>query len=212
MRRRALVAAHPQRRDTQAQRLLRYLRKKAFLRSADLGDLGVPREVLRRLVASGEVERVGRGVYALAGADLSEAQAIVQAQLRVPQAVVCLLSALQFHELTTQLPHEVWIAVSRKARKPKVDYPPLRVVRFSGRALTQGIREHVIDRHRVSITTPARTVADCFKYRNKVGLDVALEALKDYRRRRAGTIDELWEAAKLDRVERVLRPYLEAIG
>ena len=125
--------------------------------------------------------------------------------------MVCLLSALQFHELTTQAPFEVWLAIGEKARLPKVDYPPLRVVRFSGAALEDGIEEDRIEGVMVKVYAPAKTVADCFKYRNKIGLDVALEALRDCWAKRRATMDELWQAAKTCRVANVMRPYLESI-
>ena len=122
---------------------------------------------------------------------------------------MCLLSALQFHGLSTQSPHEVWLAVDRTARKPSADWPPLHVVRFSGAALTHGAETHTLEGVRVKVTSPAKTVADCFKYRNKIGLDVAIEALTEYRRTR-GSVDALMEAASVDRVAVVMRPYVEA--
>ncbi len=138
--------------------------------------------------------------------------------LRHPRAVVCLLSALRFHELTTQAPFEVWLAIPNKARPPRLDYPPLRVVRFSDSGLTEGVEEYEIDGVPVRITGIARTVADCFKYRNKIGLDVALEALKDALkegqggRGRRASVDEIWHYAQLDRVANVMRPYLDALA
>jgi predicted transcriptional regulator of viral defense system len=124
--------------------------------------------------------------------------------------VVCLLSALQFHELTTQVPHEVWLAIANKAHKPVVDWPPLRIVRYSPRALKEGVERHRLDGVHVPITSAARTVADCFKYRGKIGLDVAIEALRDYMRARDRNLDALWRAARLQRVANVMRPYMEA--
>ncbi len=125
--------------------------------------------------------------------------------------MVCLLSALQNHHLTTQAPFEVWLAIAEKARLPKIEYPPLRVVRFSGPSLSFGIEEHEVDGVRVRVYSPAKTVADCFKYRNKIGLDVAIEALRDCLRQRKATRDELWSAAKVCRMSNVMRPYLEAV-
>jgi len=129
-----------------------------------------------------------------------------------PQAIICLLSALRFHDLTTQSPFEVWLAIPNKARAPKMDYPPLRVVRFSGAALTRGIEAHVIDGVPVRVTSVARTVADCFKFRNKIGLDVALEALQEAWRTRRFNMDELWRYATLCRVANVIRPYMESLS
>jgi predicted transcriptional regulator of viral defense system len=168
--------------------------------------------MLTRLERAGLIERVGRGLYSLPNADVSEHRAFAEACKRVPHGIVCLLSALRFHGLTTQAPFEVWLAIDRKARKPKVEYPRLRIVRFSGKALTHGVREHEIDSVAVRVTSPPRTVADCFRYRNKTGLDVAVEALRDYRRLRKGTMDDLWQAASVRRVKTVIRPYLEAIS
>jgi predicted transcriptional regulator of viral defense system len=125
---------------------------------------------------------------------------------------VCLLSALQFHNLTTQMPHEIWLAIGESARHPKVDYPPLRIARFSAATLTFGVKEHTVDGVRVRVTNSAKTVADCFKYRNKIGLDVALEALREAWRAKLFTMDELDRYAAICRVQRVMRPYLEALA
>jgi len=136
---------------------------------------------------------------------------VVLAAKRVPNSVICLLSALEYYGLTTQIPHEVWLLIDRKAWRPTLDYPPVRIVYASSKALSEGLATHTIDGQAVRMTTPAKTVADCFKYRRKVGLDVAVEALRDFKRKRAGTVDDLWKAAKIDRVARVIRPYLEAV-
>lgn len=173
--------------------------------------MGVPRQALTRLVQSGAVQKLTRGLYALANYEPSQHQAIIEAQKRVPDGVICLLSALQFHDLTTQNPHEVWIAIDEKARIPKLDYPPLRVVRFPEQLRRKGVKAHRLAGVDVRVTSAARTVADCFKYRNKIGLDVALEALRDFRANKSDTMDELWDAAKLTRVNRVMTPYLEAL-
>jgi predicted transcriptional regulator of viral defense system len=136
---------------------------------------------------------------------------LAQAGKRVPQGVVCLLSALRFHELTTQAPSQVWLALRAKSWQPQVDYPPLRVVWFSGEAFTAGIEEHLIEGVPMRIYSLAKTVADGFKYRNKIGLDVALEALRDAWRQRLVTMDDLWHFAQIDRVARIMRPYLESL-
>jgi len=145
-------------------------------------------------------------------AELTEHHSLAEACKLVPHGVICLLSALRFHGMTTQAPHEVWMAIDRKARKPQTDSLALRIVRFPIQALRLGIERHEIEGVDVVLTSPARTVVDCFRYRNKVGLDVAVEALRDYRRMKAGTIDELWEAAGLRRVRTVMRPYLEIMN
>jgi predicted transcriptional regulator of viral defense system len=144
-------------------------------------------------------------------AEPSEHHTLAEVTKRVPHGVICLLSALQFHELTTQVPHEVWLAIANKARKPSADWPPLRIVRFSERALLEDVERRVIENVPVTITSPARTVVDCFKYRSQVGLDVALEALRDYLQSRSRDMDTLWRAARLQRVTRVIQPYLEAL-
>jgi len=136
---------------------------------------------------------------------------LAQAAKAVPRSVVCLLSALRFHEIGTQNPHQVWIAMDRRAARPRVTCPKMKVVRFSGRSLTEGIEEHDVAGVRVRIFNPSKTVADCFKYRNKIGLDVAIEALRETVRKRKGTADELWRYSKICRVSKVMRPYMEAV-
>ena len=163
------------------------------------------------MVRLGSLTRIGRGLYASsAGTGVTANHDLALVAIRMPKAVVCLLSALRFHRIGTQNPAEVWVAIDAKARKPQSDVPPTRVVRFSGHGLTVDIEQHTIEGITVSITSPAKTVADCFKYRNKIGLDVALEALREYRRSRR-PLDELLRAAQAVRVARVMRPYLEAL-
>ncbi|MCI0639043.1 MAG: type IV toxin-antitoxin system AbiEi family antitoxin domain-containing protein [Gemmataceae bacterium] len=193
------------------QRVLGLARKAGVVRPRDLAAQGIPREYLIRLRNRGVLQQPSRGLYVLADADLGERQSVAEACKRVQHGVVCLLSALQFHGLTTQIPHEVWLAIDVKARRPKVNYPPLRIVRFSGTALTFGTEEHVIRGVKIKVYGPAKSVADCFKYRNKIGVDVAIEALRDVWRRRRATMDELLEAAKVCRVANVMRPYLESL-
>lgn len=197
--------------SSQKDRILALARRKGVLRPRDLEVLGIPREHLRRLHARGLLLRPGRGLYIAADAKPTENQSLAEACKRTPRGVVCLLSALQFHGLTTQAPFEVWMALGEKAWAPRVDYPPLRIVRFSGPALTAGVEEHHIGGVTVKVYGPAKTVADCFKYRNKIGLDVALEALRDCRRQRKATMDELWQAARVCRMANVMRPYLESL-
>lgn len=196
---------------TKADQVLDFIRKRGVVRSRDIERLGVSREYLRRLTMKGVVERIGRGLYALPEANASEHRSLLEAARLVPRGVVCLLSALQFHQLTTQLPREVWLAVDRRAWKPVSGGPPLRVVKFSGSALTEGVEQHRIEGTPVRIYCPAKTVADCFKYRNKIGLDVALEALRDCWRERKCSMDDLWHYAKICRVANVIRPYLESL-
>lgn len=198
--------------STNAEKVLSLAEKKGILRSRDLVSQGIPRVTLTRLKRAGLIERIGRGLYALPDSDVSERHALAEACKRVPHGIVCLLSALRFHGLTSQEPFEVWLAIERKARKPKVEYPPLRIVRFAGKALTEGVEQHDVEGVTVRVTSPARTVADCFRYRSKIGVDVAVEALRDYRLMRKGTVDELWREAEVRRVKTVIRPYLEALG
>jgi len=196
--------------ESHSNRLIGLARRLGVLRAADLTGHGIPRVYLTRLVADGVFERSSRGVYVLAGAEITENHSLAEACRRVPHGIVCLLSALQFHGLTTQSPFEVWLAIDRKARRPKVDYPPLRVVRFSGLDLTTGVGAHDVEGVAVNVTDPARTVADCFAYRNTVGTDVALEALRDCLRQKRASPDEVYRAAKARRMANVMRPYLEA--
>ena len=192
-------------------RVLDLVTKGGIIRPRDLQRKGLPTDYLWRLHQKEKLVKVGRGMYAIPGVSLTEHQTLVQAALRVPHGVFCLLSALRFHDLTTQSPFEVWMAIDRKARIPKERIIPLRTVRFSGRALTAGVEVHSIDGVKVKVYNPAKTVADCFKYRNKIGLDVAIEALRDCWRKKRATSDELWRYAKVCRVSRVMRPYLESV-
>lgn len=166
---------------------------------------------LTRLARTGQLERIGRGLYSLPSRDVTEHQGLVETAKRNPNGIVCLLSALRFHGLTTQEPFEVWLAIDRKARRPHQDHPPLRIVRFSGRALVEGVEEHELEGVKVRVTSPARTVADCFRYRAKIGLDVAIEALRDCWRGKRASVDELMAAAKVCRMQNVMRPYLESL-
>ena len=185
-------------------------RQKGIFRTQDVTAAGIPRVVLTRLCRGGRLNRLNRGLYALPDADVTENHSLAEVAKRIPHATICLLSALRFHGLTTQAPFQVWIAIDVKARKPRVKDMPLRIVWFSGEAATYGVEEHVVENVTVRVTSAAKTVADCFKYRNKIGFDVALEALKDYRRARKSR-DDLWRAAKVCRVDSVMRPYMEAM-
>jgi len=192
------------------EKVLSLAKAHGIIRVRDLMEQGIHPEYLRRLCEKGLLTKMGRGVYIPADSEISPNVGLAQATKRVPHGVVCLLSALQFHNLGTQSPFEVWLAIDRKSARPRVDYPPLRIVRFSGKALTEGTEKHKIEGVEISIFNKAKTIADCFKYRNKIGLDVALEALKDCRQRRLCTNDQLWEYAKICRVSNIMKPYLEA--
>jgi len=192
-------------------RLLQLAQQKGLLRPSDLAVLGIPRVYLTRLTACGKLTKTGRGLYRLAEATLSENESLAIVAARVPQAVFCLLTALQFHALTTQLPRQVWIALPQGSHAPRIDYPPIKLIQYTGDAFTQGIETHRIDQVDLRVYSVAKTVADCFKHRNKIGLDVALEALKDARSQKKASADDLWRYAKICRVANVMRPYLEAV-
>lgn len=197
---------------TKAEKLIELARSQGLIRPRDLPALDVPRVSLTRAVRHGQLERVGRGLYGLPGREVSAHGSLAEVARKVPKGVVCLLSALRFHGLTTQAPFEVWLAIENKAIAPKLDYPPLRIVRFSGAALTEGVEERVVDGVRVRVTGIAKTVADCFKYRNKIGLDVALEALREAWRDKRMSSDDLWRYAKVCRMANVMRPYLDSLA
>jgi predicted transcriptional regulator of viral defense system len=197
---------------TDRQRVLDLARRRGTLTTREVVSAGIHRQVLSRLAREGVLERVARGRYRLPTAPVTEHHGLALAAAAVPRGIVCLLSALAFHEIGTQVPAEVWIALDRRARRPALGFPPLRVVRFSGDALTEGVERHRIEGVEVPITSVAKTIADLFKYRNKIGLDVALEALREGWRDRRFTMAELDRAARASRVERVMRPYVEGIA
>jgi predicted transcriptional regulator of viral defense system len=190
--------------------VVRLIRKMGLVRPVDLETRGVSRAQLYNLVDQGLVARQARGIYVVSEHPYTTEHALAQVAKRVPAGVFCLLTALRFHGLTTQNPAEVWIALSEKARKPRLDYPRLRVARFSGAALTEGIELHRLEGVEAHIYSAAKTVADCFKYRNKIGIDVAVEALRDFNRRHRGGATELARFAGICRVTRVMQPYLDA--
>lgn len=188
-----------------------FRRHSGVLRTKDALRLGIHRETLYRLRDSGELARLGRGLYRLSDLPPLGNPDLVTVALKIPSAVVCLISALAFHELTTQIPHEVYLALPRGAETPRLDHPPIRVFWFTQKAFAFGLEVHRLDGTRVRIYSPEKTVADCFKYRNKIGLDTAREALKFYLERRKKNLDTLLQAAEVCRVSRVMRPYLEAL-
>ncbi len=198
--------------ESSHQTILNLAAQHGLIRPRDLNKLGLPTVALTRLVRQGLLTRVGRGLYARPDRSVSEHGTLAELARKHPQAIVCLLSALRVHHLTTQSPLEVWLAIPNKARAPKMDYPPLRIVRLSGAALTDGIEDHQIDGVTVRVTNAARTVADCFKFRNKIGLDVAMEALQEAWHAKRSSTDELWRYATLCRVANVMRPYMEHLS
>jgi predicted transcriptional regulator of viral defense system len=193
-------------------RTLELVKKLGVVRPRDLEDRGLPRTAIYSLYRQGFVERQERGIYIAEDHDVTAEHSLALVAKRVPGGVVCLLSALRLHGLTTQLPREVWLALPEKARRPRIEYPRLRIARFSGPALTEGIETRSIEGVDVRVYSAAKTVADCFKYRNKVGVDVAVEALKDYTRRHRGGAAQLARFARICRVARIIQPYLDAIA
>ncbi len=189
---------------------LELLHAKGLVRAHELASIGVTGETLQQLLRTGLLVRISRGLYAAPDRALNEHDQLAQLAIKHPKMVFCLLTALRIHELTTQAPHEVWVAISPNARAPKVSYPPLRIVRLSG-ADVQVVTISLDGIVHIPVTSVAKTVADCFKFRNKIGLDIALEALRDAWRQKKVTMDELWESAQLCRVTNVMRPYLESL-
>ena len=197
---------------TNRERTLRLIEEFGLIRPKDLEAHGITRVQLARLVEAGLVVRRARGVYVVARHAPTAEHTLAHVAKRIPNGVFCLLTALRFHGLTTQSPAEVWIALPEKARRPRLDYPRLRVARFSGAALTEGVEERSVEGVPVRLYSAAKTVADCFKYRNKVGIDVAVEALRDFGRTHRGRATELARFARICRVSRVMQPYLDSIA
>ena len=181
------------------------------LRMSEALKANIHRRMLYSMLEAGVVERLGRGLYRLADLQPLGNPDLVSVSLKIPNGVVCLISALAYHEITTQVPHEIYMALERGAERPRLDHPPLRIFWFSGRAFTLGIQTHKIDGVPVRIYSPEKTIADCFKYRNKIGFDTAIEALKLYREKKRFNVDDLMQCARVCRVEKVIRPYLEAL-
>ncbi len=182
-----------------------------ILRASTAIERGVPKYVLYGMVKAGDLIREAQGIYRLSESEPLGNPDLVQISLRVPRAVVCLISALYFHDLTTQIPHQVYFALPRDVKTPKIDYPPIRVFHFSQEPYQAGIVEEVVDGLKVKIYNREKTVADCFKFREKIGMDIVLEALKDYFKQPRANVSLLMKYSKVNRVEKVMRPYLEAL-
>lgn len=195
----------------QSDHILALARHRRVLRAADVREHGWSPQLLLRLHQAGKLQRLGRGLYGLPDADMTEHQTLIEVCQRVPKAVLCLLTALRFHEIGTQLPHEVWVALPEATQTPVLGYPALRITRLRGAAYSEGIQTVTEHGAPIRVYSAAKTVTDCFKFRNKVGLDVALEALKDAWRSRKVTMAELNHFARINRVERVMQPYLEVV-
>jgi len=196
---------------TQTARILELAHRQRLLSAADLRSHGWSPQLLLKLHRTGQLQRVSRGLYSLPDSEVTEHQSLAEVCRRVPKAVVCLLSALQFHEIGTQLPHEIWIALPEATQTPALDYPSLRIARLRGEAYSEGIETIVEHGSMIRVYSLAKTITDCFKFRHKVGLDVALEALKEAWRQRRLNIDEVTRYAKINRVARVMQPYLETV-
>ena len=206
-----MKATAPAATSTHEHQVLRLARARKLLRARDVAEHGLPTIALTRLVQAGKLQRVARGLYGVPGAKTSEHRSLAEVSARVPKGVVCLLSALRVHEIGTQAPFEVWLAIPLHMATPRLAQPAIRIVRMSDQALTDGVERRNIDGIKVPVFSAARTVVDCFRFRNKIGLDVALEALRDGWRQRKFTMDDLWRHATGGRVANVMRPYIEAI-
>jgi predicted transcriptional regulator of viral defense system len=195
--------------DTQAAQVLRIVEEHGRVHSRDLTAAGIPRATLMRLVRAGRLKQAGRGLYVRPDQPMSRQHALAEVATRSSHGVFCLLTALRFHKVTVPSSNAIWLAIPNKARAPRSEHPPLQIVRFSGAALAEGVEQHVIDGVTIRVYSAAKTVADCFKFRHKVGLDVALEALRKSRRLGLVNIDELRHYAEICRVTELMRPYLD---
>lgn len=193
------------------QQIIELAHEKGLIRPRDLTEIGIPRQYLRIAHDRGLVERVARGLYCAAGGMMSESVSLAEVCKRAPSGVICLISALSFHELTTQIPHFVYLAIEQKAHAPLIETVEVQFFRFSGRAFTEGVEKHDVGGVEVQVFCVAKTVADCFKYRNKIGLDVAIEALRDCLHQRKATVDDLVRYGCICRVGQVMKPYMEAL-
>ena len=196
---------------TQIEKAIEIIQSKPIIRASDLVKENIRRDCLIVLCKRGLIERTARGIYTNTNWQFTENYSLAEVSKRIPKGNICLLSALRFHGLTTQNPSQVWMAIHYKARKPEVDIPYVKIVRFSGTALEYGLEKHEIEGVEVRIYSPAKTVADCFKYRNKIGFDVALEALRDCWHQKKATMDDFYYAAKACGMVEVMRPYLEGL-
>ena len=196
---------------TQSDHILDLAQRQRLLSAADVRAHGWSPQLLIKLEQSGKLQRITRGLYSLPDSPMTEHQSLIEVCRRVPRAVVCLLSALQFHEIGTQLPFEVWIALPEATQTPALDNPALRIARLRGEAYSEGIETLVEHGSTIRVYSVAKTITDCFKFRYKVGLDVALEALKDAWRQRKLDMDQVTHFARINRVEKVMQPYLEAV-
>lgn len=199
-------------RGTGGDAILSLLEDTSVIRVRDVIEAGIHPEVLRRMHSRGRIERVARGMYRKTGAPIGPYQSLIEVQKKMPNAVMCLLTALRYHEVGTQSPREVWIALPHETRMAKMQHPRIRTVRFSGAAYTSGIETRTVGGIELKVYSVAKTIADCFKFRNKIGTNIAVEALRDAYRDKKFIPDELWRYAKICRVTRVMQPYLEVVA
>jgi len=197
--------------QTLQEKTMQYVRQNQIVRPRDIESIGIPREYLLRLQRQGKLVRSGRGIYTLPEAAITERHTYAEVAKRVPEAVLCLLSALAFHQITTQNPASIWIALRKGARKPAMTSPSIKVIRLTEPSLVAGIEKHQVEGITVRVYSAAKTVADCFKFRNKIGIDVAIEALKDCLDQKKANVSEIYRYAKICRVSKIIRPYMEAL-
>jgi predicted transcriptional regulator of viral defense system len=197
--------------ETKADRIAGEVRQRKIVRPKDLSSLVGSRSHLWNLARSGKIDRIGRGLYRDRDFPISDNEAYVELAKRVPEGVLCLSSALRYHELSTENPSEIWLAIERGAWTPKIDFPPVRIAHFSKPAFDFGIEVHPFNGVQLRVYSPAKTVADCFKFRSKVGTETAIQALRATYREKKATMDELWKAAKVCRVSNIIRPYMESL-
>lgn len=198
-------------RTTKTEKLVELLQQQHIIRPQDLARARIPRNYLTRMVERGQLQKLERGIYTTAAVPASEHISLLEVSRKVPKGVICLLSALRVHEIGTQMPSEVWIAIDVKAWRPRISSPAVRIMRFSGSALHFGVQEREVTGGKIRVFSPAKTVADCFKFRHKIGTDIALEALREANRQKKASMNELFEAAKVCRVANVMKPYLESL-
>jgi predicted transcriptional regulator of viral defense system len=196
---------------TQKEKLLKLIQNSQILRARDILSNGIHQQTLYRAYRKGLIARAGRGLYTVSTYVPGTYHGLIQVAKIAPDAVVCLTSALSFHEIGTQLPAEIWIALEKGKVPPKINYPPIRVVHYSGMSYSEGVEKKYIDGVNIKVYSPVKTVADCFKFRNKIGLDVAVEALRVCVHSKKHTVDEFIHYARICRVERIVKPYLEAL-
>lgn len=196
---------------TKADQIAAEVQKRKIVRPKELSSLVGSRSHLSDLARSGRIERIGRGLYRDSSSTISENETYVELAKRVPSGVLCLSSALRYHELTTENPSQIWLAIERGTWTPKIDFPPVRIMHFSEPAFGFGIEIHPLNGAQFRVYSPAKTVADCFKFRSKVGTETAIQALRATYREKRATMDELWEAAKVCRVSNIIRPYMESL-